>query len=112
MSGSGGFYKYRCKNFYSHNCPNWVWVNNSPCATCIVNAEEQQLLPSAVMSHGIAAPRIQQDILQHAITNLMAPNESGESCLPDDEANGVGRDNQPPQDMTMTCSYRTVAGWQ
>lgn len=38
MSGSGGFYKYRCKYFYTHNCANWVWVNNTPCATCLVSS--------------------------------------------------------------------------
>lgn len=37
MSGSGGFYKYRCKYFYTHNCTNWVYVNNSPCANCLVS---------------------------------------------------------------------------
>ncbi|KAH0490507.1 hypothetical protein TgHK011_001974 [Trichoderma gracile] len=70
MSGSGGFYKYRCKNFYSHNCPNWVWVNNSPCATCIAEGRdaEEQLMLSSMVSHGIVAPRIRDDILQHAIT--------------------------------------------
>lgn len=47
MSGSGGFYKYRCKNFYSHNCPNWVWVNNSPCATCIVSHPEKRAVQTA-----------------------------------------------------------------
>lgn len=38
MSGSGGFYKYRCKYFYTHNCTNWVYVNNAPCANCLVGA--------------------------------------------------------------------------
>lgn len=37
MSGSGGFYKYRCKYFYTHNCNNWVYVNNAPCAHCLVS---------------------------------------------------------------------------
>lgn len=37
MSGSGGFYKYRCKYFYTHNCTNWVYVNNAPCANCLVS---------------------------------------------------------------------------
>lgn len=36
-SGSGGFYKYRCKYFHSHNCPHWVYVNNAPCAYCLVS---------------------------------------------------------------------------
>ncbi|KAK6542845.1 hypothetical protein TWF694_006784 [Orbilia ellipsospora] len=37
MSSGGGYYKYRCKNFYSNNCPNWVWVNNTACAECTLN---------------------------------------------------------------------------
>ena len=37
MSGSGGYYKYRCKYFLTHNCPHWVWVNNAPCAHCLVS---------------------------------------------------------------------------
>ncbi|KAK3933646.1 hypothetical protein QBC46DRAFT_107294 [Diplogelasinospora grovesii] len=38
---SGGFYKYRCKYyFYTHNCPNWVWVNNAPCASCLADGRD------------------------------------------------------------------------
>jgi hypothetical protein len=36
MSGSGGFYKYRCKYFYTYNCPNWVYCNGHACAMCLV----------------------------------------------------------------------------
>jgi hypothetical protein len=32
-----GYYKFRCKNFYTHNCGNWVWMNNSACAECVVS---------------------------------------------------------------------------
>ncbi|KAI5837189.1 hypothetical protein DFP73DRAFT_569297 [Morchella snyderi] len=34
MSGSG-FYRFRCKNFLTYNCENWVWVNHSACAQCV-----------------------------------------------------------------------------
>ncbi|KAI0817855.1 hypothetical protein GGR55DRAFT_43659 [Xylaria sp. FL0064] len=34
IPGYGGFYKYRCKYFYTHECPNWVYVNNGSCAEC------------------------------------------------------------------------------
>jgi hypothetical protein len=34
-SSSGGFTKYRCKNFYTHDCQNWVWVNKAACASCL-----------------------------------------------------------------------------
>ncbi|KAK3317188.1 hypothetical protein B0T19DRAFT_446164 [Cercophora scortea] len=37
MSGSGGFNKYRCKFFLTHNCNNWVWVNGGECAMCMAN---------------------------------------------------------------------------
>ncbi|KAL2116070.1 hypothetical protein VTJ04DRAFT_10325 [Mycothermus thermophilus] len=33
-AGGGGFYKYRCKNFYTHNCTNWVYCNGHACADC------------------------------------------------------------------------------
>ena len=36
MSGTGGYFKYRCKYWLTYNCPNWVWVNNAPCAHCLV----------------------------------------------------------------------------
>lgn len=38
MSGSGGFYKYRCKYFYTYNCTNWVYVSQAPCANCLVSS--------------------------------------------------------------------------
>lgn len=34
----GGYYKYRCKHFYTYNCMNWVWVNYAACATCLVRS--------------------------------------------------------------------------
>ncbi|KAK3371242.1 hypothetical protein B0T24DRAFT_628211, partial [Lasiosphaeria ovina] len=41
MSGSGGFYKYRCKYFLSNNCQNWVWVNYAACAVCLTEGRER-----------------------------------------------------------------------
>lgn len=32
---SGGFWRYRCKNFFTHNCLNWVYVHKEPCAICM-----------------------------------------------------------------------------
>lgn len=37
MSGSGGFYKYRCKYFYTKSCQNWVYVNGEACVSCLVS---------------------------------------------------------------------------
>lgn len=32
-----GFYKYRCKYFLTHNCQNWLYVIDRPCANCLVS---------------------------------------------------------------------------
>ncbi|KAK3371633.1 hypothetical protein B0T24DRAFT_629862 [Lasiosphaeria ovina] len=40
MSGSGGFYKYRCKYFITQNCQNWVWVNYATCACSLADGRE------------------------------------------------------------------------
>ncbi|KAK4115621.1 hypothetical protein N656DRAFT_775547 [Canariomyces notabilis] len=37
MSGSGGFYKYRCKYFWTYNCDNWVYANGHACQMCLVS---------------------------------------------------------------------------
>ncbi|KAI0198844.1 hypothetical protein F4808DRAFT_434692 [Astrocystis sublimbata] len=44
MSGGGGFYKFRCKYFLTYNCPNWVYVNNTACASC--SAQGRELEPA------------------------------------------------------------------
>ena len=46
MSGSGGFYKYRCKYFLTHNCPNWVYANGHACALCLVRQPTAIITPS------------------------------------------------------------------
>ncbi|KAK6521818.1 hypothetical protein TWF506_002022 [Arthrobotrys conoides] len=43
---ASGYYKYRCKNFYSHNCGNWVWVNNTACAECVAAGRDSLSLNS------------------------------------------------------------------
>ncbi|KAI1091568.1 hypothetical protein F5B19DRAFT_493302 [Rostrohypoxylon terebratum] len=37
---SGRYYRFRCKYFLTHNCPNWVWVNRSPCAMCCAEGRD------------------------------------------------------------------------
>ena len=36
MSGGGGYHKFRCKYFYSHNCNEWVDFNGRSCMNCVV----------------------------------------------------------------------------
>jgi len=33
----GGYFKYHCIYWLSHNCSNYVWVNNVACARCLSN---------------------------------------------------------------------------
>ncbi|KAK0620736.1 hypothetical protein B0T14DRAFT_522031, partial [Immersiella caudata] len=46
---SGGFYTYHCKNFLTHNCQNWVYVNGAPCAMCCVSIRNLPLASKLVM---------------------------------------------------------------
>lgn len=62
-SGSGGFYKYRCKFFNSHHCANWCYVKTSPCASCLVSLVQDSCsrFPSSWLkpdkcSHHVGAP--------------------------------------------------------
>ena len=57
MSGSGGFYKYRCKYFYTYNCPNWVYCNGHACAMCLVSLD-------------LTPPRANPSILHGPLTTL------------------------------------------
>ncbi|KIN01536.1 hypothetical protein OIDMADRAFT_122646 [Oidiodendron maius Zn] len=51
MSGSGGYYKYRCKYWLTYNCPNWVWVNNAPCAHCLADGRDSQVVMASGSIH-------------------------------------------------------------
>ncbi|KAK0651521.1 hypothetical protein B0T16DRAFT_320872 [Cercophora newfieldiana] len=68
MSGSGGFYKYRCKYFYSHNCTNWVYVNGAPCAMCVTES------PVRHVSREICVPRICDGTIQYMLMEFIESN--------------------------------------
>ncbi|KAK3386981.1 hypothetical protein B0H63DRAFT_144641 [Podospora didyma] len=93
MSGSGGFYKYRCKYFLPYNCQNWVWVNYAACASClaegregeeIINPGEQArsgvenaALPQWRRSPDILVPRAHNGSLQYDSFEIVGHGESG-----------------------------------
>ncbi|KAL7903253.1 hypothetical protein HDV63DRAFT_117461 [Trichoderma sp. SZMC 28014] len=111
MSSSGGFYKYRCKNFYSHNCPNWVWVNNSPCATCIAEGKDanERSQSSSMTSREIVS--------QYTIAEFVAPDAAGESWALRDNVNGIVDDAEPLEALPgmgngMLFLHRPKALWQ
>src|ERR1700712_5753689 len=69
MSGSGGYYKYRCKYWLTHNCPNWVWVNNAPCAHCLVSChiEDYRAIAELIRSRLTVETRTLQWSLAHLV---------------------------------------------
>ncbi|KAK1832702.1 hypothetical protein QBC39DRAFT_236010, partial [Podospora conica] len=85
MSGSGGFYKYRCKYFLTHNCPHWVYVNGAPCAYCCAEGREADENETETTSHPaqvprmttreICVPRVFEGTLQYTLMEFV---ESGE----------------------------------
>ncbi|KAK3371445.1 hypothetical protein B0T24DRAFT_680528 [Lasiosphaeria ovina] len=89
MSGSGGFYKYRCKYFLSNNCQNWVWVNYAACATCLAEGREGEELtkPGEQVDNAapqpwrrspdILVPRAHNGSLQYDSFEIVGHGESG-----------------------------------
>jgi hypothetical protein len=83
MTTRGGFYKYRCKYFYTYNCQSWVWVNNSPCATCLAEGRdhEQSISATLVVARDAALVRVHNAAFQYSWAEMLAPTESGDECM-------------------------------
>ncbi|KAK7431605.1 hypothetical protein QQZ08_001823 [Neonectria magnoliae] len=91
MSGAGGFYKYRCKYFYTHNCPNWVWADGRD--------NEESSLPQWGLPRDIVVPRVLDGILQYTLMELVAPSEPGDDWTLRDKAN-----HRPPPSIPVTSA--------
>ncbi|KND94578.1 hypothetical protein TOPH_01232 [Tolypocladium ophioglossoides CBS 100239] len=104
--GGNGFYKYRCKFFISHNCPNWVWVANSPCASCLAlgRENEQAKMPAWTASRDIVAPRVRDGVLQYVVMELVPPTEPGEHWTLRDKISA------PPPAVPVTSAMPDAAG--
>ncbi|QUC16532.1 uncharacterized protein UV8b_00773 [Ustilaginoidea virens] len=103
---SGGFYKYRCKYFYTHNCENWVWVNNAPCATCLAVGRDDETLPGPVsmQPRDISVPSVQNGVLQYTLKEFVAPTEPSEHWTLRDKA------AQPPPAVPVTSAMPSSSG--
>lgn len=80
MSGSGGFYKYRCKYFLSYNCDHWVYVNGTACAYCLAAGRDPDAPMIAhpaqrLLSQEICVPRPCDGTLEYLFMELV---ESGD----------------------------------
>jgi len=79
MSGSGGYYKYRCKYWLTYNCPNWVWVNNAPCAHCLADGRDSDtaIVSSPFrISREVYVPQIENGSLHYIIMEIVAASDT------------------------------------
>ncbi|TVY21016.1 hypothetical protein LARI1_G000576, partial [Lachnellula arida] len=79
MSGSGGYYKYRCKYFLTHNCPHWVWVHNAPCAYCLAEGRDSDvgLMPTPFrLSQEVYVPHLENGALHYIIMEIIATSDT------------------------------------
>lgn len=79
MSGSGGYYKYRCKYWLTYNCPNWVWVNNAPCAHCLADGRDSDVIMmpgTSRLSREVYVPQLENGSLQYIIMEIIAASEA------------------------------------
>ncbi|KAG6048448.1 hypothetical protein E4U39_007317, partial [Claviceps sp. Clav50 group G5] len=62
---SGGFYKYRCKYFYTHDCQNWAEGRD----------DEMAPVPVSMINRDISVPCVHDGVLQYALMEVSAPTE-------------------------------------
>ncbi|CAJ2512015.1 Uu.00g076400.m01.CDS01 [Anthostomella pinea] len=74
---SGGFYKYRCKNFYTYNCQNWVYMNNAACSSCTADGRDETKAPAWRVSRDICVPRAEGGVLYYTLMEVVATGEAG-----------------------------------
>ncbi|OAA63073.1 hypothetical protein ISF_04949 [Cordyceps fumosorosea ARSEF 2679] len=82
-SPGGGFYKYRCKYFFTFECKNWVWVNDTPCSTCLAMGRDDEPYPASTLAapRDIMAPHVNNGVLQYAHMEVAVSDQGEESLI-------------------------------
>ncbi|KAK0120078.1 hypothetical protein ONS95_011491 [Cadophora gregata] len=78
MSGSGGYYKYRCKYWLTYNCPHWVWVNNAPCAHCLADGRDSEMAEMSApfrLSREVFVPQFEDGMLLYTVMEIVAGSD-------------------------------------
>ncbi|PQE28843.1 hypothetical protein CJF30_00003857 [Rutstroemia sp. NJR-2017a BBW] len=78
MSGSGGYYKYRCKYWLTFNCPNWVWVNDAPCASCLAKGRDNEIsvpISTAPLAREGLTPRFEDGNFLYVLKEIVTAGE-------------------------------------
>ncbi|KAI1337352.1 hypothetical protein F5Y15DRAFT_159492 [Xylariaceae sp. FL0016] len=89
MSGSGGYYKYRCKYFYTNQCQNWVYVNHSACANCASEGRENPgpaEAPIAIpqqpqnfsYTQDVCVPRTEDGVMYYDLMEMVVTVQDGQ----------------------------------
>ncbi|KAI0469354.1 hypothetical protein F4859DRAFT_142763 [Xylaria cf. heliscus] len=103
MSG-GGFYKFRCKYFFTHECPNWVYVNNTACAECSAQGRDLEPAASQPPNMGyprqISVPHVEEGALIYTLVVEILPNDATNNW----GAVGYVTDNQAQTQVPTTTS--------
>ncbi|KAI1110966.1 hypothetical protein F5Y14DRAFT_454493 [Nemania sp. NC0429] len=83
MSGTGGYYRFRCKYFLSHECPNWVYINNAVCAECSAKGRDAEPAPSQASTTGyptqICVPHVVGGVLYYTLMEVETVQTDGVS---------------------------------
>jgi len=77
MSG-GGYYKYRCKYWLTHDCPHWVWVNNAPCAHCLADGRDSDvgmMQGPFRISREVYVPQLENGSFHYTIMDIIAASD-------------------------------------
>ncbi|KAI1187789.1 hypothetical protein F5B17DRAFT_398350 [Nemania serpens] len=81
MSGTGGYYRFRCKYFLSHDCQNWVYIRNGVCAECSAKGRgSEPAAPQASMMAyptQICVPRVEGGVLYYTVMEVETVQTNG-----------------------------------
>ncbi|KAI1199351.1 hypothetical protein F5X97DRAFT_341707 [Nemania serpens] len=83
MSGTGGYYRFRCRFFLTHNCQNWVYIRDAVCAECSAKGRDAQPAASQAPMMGystqICVPRVEGGVLYYTLMEVETVQTNGVS---------------------------------
>ncbi|KAH9885971.1 hypothetical protein F4778DRAFT_759886 [Xylariomycetidae sp. FL2044] len=78
---SGGYYQYRCKYFYTYDCPNWVYVNNAQCPSCAAKGrDDDDPVPDSSswpIAKEVRVPRVEDGMIQYTMMEVVNTGGDG-----------------------------------
>lgn len=128
MSGSGrGYYKYRCKYWLTFNCQNWVWVNNAPCAHCMVrhqsrckhvhaninqaSGRDDEDIPASQLelSREVFVPRFEKGSLYYTLMEIVASSDHDCGWVLKEPESDEFPKSMEPNVISLTATHGTIS---